>query len=306
QKSFSRKSRTNFWDRRTPEPVEGRQHMEMQTELYLEEFGDMIEEVNQGCQTDPFINKPPTPMFVPAKIGIDASTQIFDGDLFDFDVEVRPMVEVLIGKVLEQSLMEVMEEEELASLRERQRMFEEMRNAELQEQQRLEEEDRRRKDEKLKRMKHQQELIRKEKETAEKIAAKAFAQSFLSDLVPSVVASLSENGYFHDPIEAELEKNFMEDLMRGVCKRLRYEVISRKLIDRIIKKIVRQREEQYLKSLEKKKQDSENDDERDDNSNDDDEFDVKRSRNKANSGREHEKVDGHIKKGHAVGGSYRY
>ena len=53
------------------------------------------------------------------------------------------MLEVLVGKTLEQSLLEVLEEEELADLRQQQRMYEELRNAELAEQQRLEEQDRR-------------------------------------------------------------------------------------------------------------------------------------------------------------------
>ena len=50
-------------------------------------------------------------------------------------------------------------------------------------------------------MKQQREILRKEKETAEKIAARAFAQSYLSDLVPSVFGTLSDNGYFFDPVE---------------------------------------------------------------------------------------------------------
>jgi len=53
------------------------------------------------------------------------------------------VLEVLVGKTLEQSLLEVLEEEELADLRQQQRMYEELRNAELAEQQRLEEQDRR-------------------------------------------------------------------------------------------------------------------------------------------------------------------
>lgn len=39
------------------------------------------------------------------------------GDLFDFDLEVEPLLEVLVGKVLEQGLMEVLQEEELAAMR---------------------------------------------------------------------------------------------------------------------------------------------------------------------------------------------
>ena len=69
--------------------------------------------------------------------------------LFDFDVEVKPILEVLVGKTVEQSLLEVMEEEELANLRQQQRAFEELRNAELAEQQRLEEQDRRLREEKV-------------------------------------------------------------------------------------------------------------------------------------------------------------
>ena len=40
--------------------------------------------------------------------------------LFDFDLEVKPILEVLVGKTLEQSLMEVLEEEELDTLRDHQ------------------------------------------------------------------------------------------------------------------------------------------------------------------------------------------
>ena len=69
--------------------------------------------------------------------------------LFDFDVEVKPILEVLTGKTVEQALLEVMEEEELANLRSQQRAFEELRNAELVEQQRLEEQERRHREEKV-------------------------------------------------------------------------------------------------------------------------------------------------------------
>ena len=47
----------------------------------------------------------------------------------------------------------------------------------------------------------QKEVLRKEHETTEKIAAHAFAQSYLADLVPTVFGTLSDNGYFYDPVE---------------------------------------------------------------------------------------------------------
>ena len=50
-------------------------------------------------------------------------------------------------------------------------------------------------------MKQQREVLKKQKETADKIAARAFAQSYLADLVPSVFGTLADNGYFYDPVE---------------------------------------------------------------------------------------------------------
>lgn len=69
--------------------------------------------------------------------------------LFDFDREVQPVLEVLVGKTIEQSLLEVMEEEELACLRAQQRAFEELRNNERAEVQRLQEQERRHREEKV-------------------------------------------------------------------------------------------------------------------------------------------------------------
>ncbi len=68
---------------------------------------------------------------MPTKTGFDKETQIWDGDLFDFDYEVEPLLLALIGKTLEHSRMEVLEEEELRVMRQEQRKFEELKNAEL-------------------------------------------------------------------------------------------------------------------------------------------------------------------------------
>lgn len=50
-------------------------------------------------------------------------------------------------------------------------------------------------------MQQQREALMKEKETAEKVAARAFAHSYLSDLVPAVLTNLSNKGFFYDPIQ---------------------------------------------------------------------------------------------------------
>ena len=54
-------------------------------------------------------------------------------------------------------------------------------------------------------MDQQRKALIKEKETAEKIAARAFSQSYLADLVPAVFTTLIDHGFFYDRVE------------RGVC-----------------------------------------------------------------------------------------
>ncbi|CAD5125737.1 DgyrCDS13946 [Dimorphilus gyrociliatus] len=238
---------------RTPDAVEGRKHMDVQTELYLEEISDRVEEADQEVQTDAFLDRPPTPLFVPAKTGKDVATQILEGELFDFDIEVQPILEVLVGKTVEQSLLEVLEEEELASLREQQRAFEELRNAELVEQQRLEEQERRHREEKERRMKQQREILRKEKETADKIAARAFAQSYLADLIPSVFGTLADNGYFYDPIERDVEQGFLPWLMDRVAEKMDNSTHSRMVLDGLVREVVRNRVQAFKKLDDSKK-----------------------------------------------------
>lgn len=231
--------------RHTPEPVEGRKHIPVQTELYLEELSDRVEEVDVDVQTDAFLDRPPSPMFIPAKTGIDAETQILEGDLFDFVTEVKPILEVLVGKTIEQSLIEVMEEEELAELRKQQSEFEELRNAEKVEQQRLEEQERRLREEKHRRMKQAADVLRLEKETAEKLAAKAFSKSYLADLVPSVFNNLRENGYFYDPVQRDLETGFMPWIIENSMNELNSIQLGRILLDNLIKDIVSKRDSEY-------------------------------------------------------------
>lgn len=156
-----------------------------------------------------------------------------------------------MGKTIEQALIEVMEEEELAELRKQQREFEELRNAEKVEQQRLEEQERRLREEKHRRMKQAADVLRMEKETAEKLAAKAFAKSYLSDLVPSVFNNLRENGYFYDPVQRDLETGFMPWIMESTLAQLDQNLLGRMLLDSILKSVIMQRDTDY-KNLEER------------------------------------------------------
>lgn len=98
------------------------------------------------------------------------------------------------------------------------------------------------------RMHQQREALLKEKETSEKIAARAFAQSYLNDLVPSVFSILHDSGYFYDTTERgnkypicvcmhiikitpEIETTFMPWLMEQASDALQKKIIARMMVD---------------------------------------------------------------------------
>lgn len=62
-------------------------------------------------------------------------TQIWDNELFDFDYEVEPLLNVLCGRTLEISRMEVLQEEELRIMSNRQqelKLYEREENKKIQ------------------------------------------------------------------------------------------------------------------------------------------------------------------------------
>jgi hypothetical protein len=83
----------------------------------VEKTSDKIVSSNIVTQTDFFVHRPPSPSHVPKKTGIDRYTQVDDvRELFHFDDEVVPILDVITKKTIEQSLVEIMREEELKHL----------------------------------------------------------------------------------------------------------------------------------------------------------------------------------------------
>ncbi|XP_041661759.1 radial spoke head protein 3 homolog [Cheilinus undulatus] len=245
RRALARKRAQEQFKPRTPEAVQGRKHIDMQTEPYLEELSNIIVATDVEIQTDDFLDRPATPLFIPAKSGKDVETQIEEGELFDFDMEVQPLLEVLVGKTIEQSLVEVMEEEELACLKAQQRAYLEHRNNELTEMQRLQEKERRLSEEKERRISQQKEVLKRERETAEKIAARAYTQQYLADLFPAVFISLRSQGYFYDTVEKDIETNFFPWLMEEVNNNLDERNRARELLDTIIHDVIQKRQEAF-------------------------------------------------------------
>ncbi|XP_066478880.1 radial spoke head protein 3 homolog [Tiliqua scincoides] len=248
RKMLARKRAKDELDTETlaPEIIESRLRVDVQTELYLEEIADRIIEVDNECQTDEFLARPATPLFIPEKTGVDVATQIEEGELFDFNIEVKPILEVLVGKTIEQALLEVTEEEDLLNLKAYQNAYHELRNAEMAEVQRLEEQERRHREEKDRRMVQQYDQNETEKEVSEKIAARAFAMEYLTDLIPSVFSHLQNTGFFYDIVERDIEDGFLPYLMNKVQQNMMRRLLGRDMLECLVREVAGKRLKDFV------------------------------------------------------------
>uniref|UniRef100_A0A0G4FCE0 Uncharacterized protein n=1 Tax=Chromera velia CCMP2878 TaxID=1169474 RepID=A0A0G4FCE0_9ALVE len=109
-------------------------------------------------QCDPFLPRPPAPRYLCRKRGVDAFTQVEDGELmvgdkktnelFVFHEEIKPVVSILCDKTIEQALTEVEEAHELSEHQTFREEWRERRRRSKAEETALEEEERQRHEEK--------------------------------------------------------------------------------------------------------------------------------------------------------------
>ena len=140
------------------------------------------------------------------------------GDLFNFELEVEPILEVLVGKTLHVSMLEIMQEEELSAIALQQAEFETVRNIELAEVQRLEADIKRKAQEKERRVEQESKRKISRRALEEKIAARSFSQQYLGSLHQGVFDTLIEEGFLYDPVRKEVEELFMADMIDNLKK----------------------------------------------------------------------------------------
>lgn len=219
----------------TPEPVPGRKHMDIQTDAYLEELTERIVEFEAETQTDFLLDRPPSPLFMPAKIGIDQETEMLDGELFDFDYEVEPILELLCAKTLELGMMEVLEEEEFESLKRHQEDVERRRQSELLEVQRMEAAEKRRADELARRMQQQAAQKMANVSHMQKVVARSIAATHLSSLKGRCFAHLYDAGVFITPMELGVESVFTPQLFKMASETVKQHNQDRQILDSVMK-----------------------------------------------------------------------
>ena len=189
----------------------------VQTDEYIEQLTDKPPMREMGIATEFYLDRPPVPLFqpkMPAKENCK-ETQIFDADpqLFNFDAEVEPMLNVLCLKTLEQARMEVLEENELAIMKQQKKEYEEVRNAELIEAQRFEAAEARVKAEQERRANQQRERKKQRKWAHQKHVSRVVAKKYLVGLKEQALSTLGGMSMLHPKLECDLHGKVLPWLM---------------------------------------------------------------------------------------------
>lgn len=214
---------------------------EVPLHLFLEEQVETKATVHIDSQTDVFLEEDPEPGYLPRKTGVDVGSQVDTAQVFVFDRDVEPVLEVVASKTLEQSLMEVREEEELAAMG--RRKFELERKFEIEAQQAaalLETEK-----DRFARKKFQLEAARlrmaREQQANQKMASAFFARRFLSKLPDSVFTHLARAGFIVDPVRQAVE-DFLPEVYRKADDKLRERMGSEQLLDDMLSSLLQEQQ----------------------------------------------------------------
>jgi hypothetical protein len=147
-------------------------------------------------QTDP-LPPPPQPLLIwPKKTGIDKECQIEDGDLFNFDEEVQPLVHIIVSKTLEESRREVLEEEELKHIKEQQEKYKKLNEVNINRVKAIEEKERKRFEKHNRKKELKQNRIKMTKIFQQKLQSRMKAKQYISKLKSDCYNSLGQRKTF--------------------------------------------------------------------------------------------------------------
>lgn len=207
--------------------------IKIQTDKLARSRKDETKDKDREAETQTCVEfKSPIPVrFVPKRSGTDAQTQIEDCDLFDFDTEVQPTVEVLVERSIASAVVELKEERELARIRERQESYHKIRRAELVEVQRLEASEKRKQEEKIRRMDQERVKIEVAKRAMSKAVSIKISRELFSGICQDAVNSLRDKDFLRDPTLVYLETVYVPNLIKEA---LEARADEKSKIDRLI------------------------------------------------------------------------
>jgi hypothetical protein len=189
----------------------------------------------------------PEQLYIPKKTGIDAFTQVENDELFNFDREVEPIIQVLITKTIEQSLLELEEDMELHNMQVFKKEFTERILAKnTQEWTEIVDVE----VDKIFKLNNDKSLLlgvqAQQERLAKKVASQHIAHNYLRDLEKATLHSLEARGRYRDQPQDVSRSNFMDYITKEVFDFLKEEIMieeeAKELFPDIETKIMKKRE----------------------------------------------------------------
>jgi len=228
---------------------------DLDLESYLVEREEVKVNKEVDTQTDTFAPLPAEKPYIPAKRGIDASTQMTEEDQpFHFDRDVAPLLEVLVGKTIEQSLLEVEQEEEIQSISQD---LERLLGEKVAEN----EADRQREQETIdafiQKEKHksaQRQRLREQAAVRQKVAALRLMKQVWPELQENASRSLESIGRWRTPVTHVIRSDFLPWLYQETDRALQQRHLGEQLLDDMLVRIVAEHEDRTRPVCEERRQ----------------------------------------------------
>mmetsp|Transcript_84544 Transcript_84544/g.217802 ORF Transcript_84544/g.217802 Transcript_84544/m.217802 type:complete len:458 (-) Transcript_84544:271-1644(-) len=201
------------------------------------------------AQTDEFLPEPPSEQYQPQKVGVDVCTQVDDGELFNFDLEVEPILDVLVNKTLEQSIMEVEEEHEMESMKDFKTTWYSRQEAMAKDWQVQVQEEWVRWEQMEAIMARKREEKRREAQVLLKIQAMSAAKQHLKSIVPNSVTDLQEVA-FPDMTGMAINRIFLPQLLGQVQQEVRTLMRAQQQVSETVSGVVRAQIAAHSQSIE--------------------------------------------------------
>lgn len=170
-------------------------------------------------QTDEDVQEPPLTIIPPPVIVVNASTQLDEGVLFDFDVEVEPILDVLIDRTIREAQQELEEEIYMEELQRKRKIFEQRRDEEIEAIKELESAEFRRKQERDDRIQQERTMLAVAQSALLKAEALKQARGLFGDLCEKTIQSLSSHGFFKSSLLRHIESEYLPAILRDAEQR---------------------------------------------------------------------------------------
>lgn len=214
----------------------------------LIEVKKKVSTVDLGIQSDNIDYEEKEKIFLPQKLGKDVGTQILDGELFNFDRDVQPLLMVIVGKTLEQSVLEIEQEDEAKNLRNAKLMYYQKSQEEQERINSLENYEKQKKMNNDIKKEERKQLREVRKKTQKQLISRFISKTYLQNLINNSIIDLKRRGFFNDFVSIGVKTKTNKIITSG-CQKL--DIIQNNVKNYINDKLISK-----LTNLEKKHKNS--------------------------------------------------